>query len=115
MGLQRVRHNCATEHPLSLLYPGILDWERTNPSLLLTLPSPQGSHLPYMLQSSWDQTKPPNRYKSIAVRNNVRVCVCVCVCVHFVVENPVLVIPVLTAIPSLVSLHLNLMNKSVKL
>ena len=40
---------------------------------------------------------------------------CVCVCVHFVVENPVLVIPVLTAIPSLVSLHLNLMNKSVKL
>ena len=37
-----------------------------------------------------------------------------CLCVYFVVENPVLVIPVLTAIPCLVSLHLNLMNKSAK-
>ena len=44
----------------------------------------------------------------------VCVCVCMCVCVYFVVENPVLVIPILIAIPSLVSLHLNLMNKSVK-
>lgn len=37
-----------------------------------------------------------------------------CLCVYFVVENPVLVIPILTAIPCLVSLHLNLMNKSAK-
>lgn len=35
-------------------------------------------------------------------------------CVHFAVENSVLVIPILTAIPCLVPLHLNLMNKSVK-
>jgi len=44
----------------------------------------------------------------------IYLCVCVCARMHFVVENPILMIPILTAIPSLVSLHLNLMNKSVK-